>query len=357
MKLFTVGPVEMDDEIKAIGGEQVPYFRTQEFSNLMIDADNMLRDFMHAGANSKSIYLTASGTGALEATVINCLNQDDKVIVINGGTFGHRFVDLCEIYGIQHTDIVLTFGEKLEEKHFNKLNAKEFTALLVNIDETSTGQLYDIKLIADFCKKNNLLLIVDAISSFLCDQYDMEKYSIDATIISSQKGLCIAPGLSVVVLSERMLNERVINNSVRSMYFDFKDYMDNFKRGQTPFTPCVGICLQMHKALSMIKEKGLERHLQYIADVANDFRTKVTKIDGISVPKYPLSNAITPIIFDKDIATKVFEAMKDNYGITVNPTGGTMKERILRVAHIGNTKLEDNEVLISAIENVLNDLK
>ena len=357
MKLFTVGPVEMNSEIKAVGGLQVPYFRTQEFSSLMLEADEMLREFMHAGVNSKSVYLTASGTGALEATVMNCLTDKDNVIVINGGTFGHRFVDLCEVYGIPHTDITLEFGEQLEKKHFDSLKEDTYTALLVNIDETSTGQLYDIELISEFCKKHNLLLIVDAISSFLCDQYDMKKYGIDATIISSQKGLCIAPGLSVVVLSERMLRERVLDNNIRSMYFNFKDYLDNFKRGQTPFTPCVGICLQMHKALTMIKETGLENHLAYIDNVAKDFRAKVIKIDGVSVPKYALSNAITPIVFDRDVATKVFEALKDEYEITVNPTGGAMKERILRVAHIGDTKLEDNDILICAISDVLKSLK
>lgn len=357
MKLFTVGPVEMNEEIKAVGGQQVPYFRTEDFSKLMLEADEMLRGFMNAGEEAKSIYLTASGTGALEATVMNCLTCKDKVIVINGGTFGHRFSDLCNVYGIKHTDIVLDFGEQLTEKHFRNLFMEEYTALLVNIDETSTGQLYDIEIISKFCKKHNLLLIVDAISSFLCDQYDMKKYGIDATIISSQKGLCIAPGLSIVVLSEKMINERVSKNQVRSMYFDFKDYLENFKRGQTPFTPCVGICLQMYKALAMIKEKGLENHLAYIDNVAKDFRNKVVKIKGISVPKYALSNAITPIIFDRDVATKVFEALKDEYEITVNPTGGAMKERILRVAHIGDTKLKDNDILICAISKVLKSLK
>lgn len=355
MKLFTVGPVEMSKEIKAVGGQQVPYFRTQEFSKLMLEADGMLRGFMHAGEQAKSIYLTASGTGALEATVMNCLTEKDNVIVINGGTFGHRFSDLCNVYGIKHTDIILKLGEMLTEAHLKQLDGTQYTALLVNIDETSTGQLYDIELISAFCKKYNLLLIVDAISSFLCDEYDMEKYSIDVTIISSQKGLCIAPGLSVVVLSERMLNDRVVNNKVRSMYFDFKDYLYNFKRGQTPFTPCVGICLQMHKALTLIKKNGLENHLRYIANVAQDFRTKVQQLKGISIPDYPLSNAITPIIFDRDIATKVFESLKDNYAITVNPTGGAMKERILRIAHIGDTKVEDNDMLICAIKKVLED--
>jgi aspartate aminotransferase-like enzyme len=85
------------------------------------------------------------------------------------------------------------------------------------LHETSTGQLYDIKMISKFCKKNNMYLIVDAISTFLCDEYHMDENDIDVTIISSQKGLCVAPGMSMVAINSRILKERVMNNNV-SLY-------------------------------------------------------------------------------------------------------------------------------------------
>lgn len=151
----------------------VPYFRTQEFSNLMIDSDKLLRKFMHAGDDSKAIYLTASGTGAMESVIMNCLRKDDRVLVIDGGTFGHRFVDLCELHGIPYIAIKLDPNEKLTMQHLSRYNGQKITALLVNIDETSTGQLYDINILSTFCKRNGCYLIVDAISSYLIDPYDM----------------------------------------------------------------------------------------------------------------------------------------------------------------------------------------
>lgn len=354
MKLFTVGPVEMFDEVKAIRADKdsVPYFRTKEFSEMMLATDELLRKFAHADDGAKTIYLTASGTAAMEATLMNCFTEQDRLLVINGGSFGQRFVDICEVHHIPHDVLKLGYGEILGESQLRLFREKNYTALLVNIDETSTGQLYDIALLSDFCQSKGMYLIVDAISSFLCDKFDMAKYGVDAMIASSQKGACISPGLSMIVLSKRLVEERVETSNIRSLYFDFKDYLKNFQRGQTPYTPAVGICVELFTSLKMIDKIGLEQHLQNIADVASDFRDKI-KVLSVSLPKFPLSNAITPIIFDKPIAYKVFEILKDNYGIFVNPTGGKMADYSLRVAHIGQTSKEDNTMLVKMIEEAV----
>ncbi|KGQ26450.1 pyridoxal-phosphate-dependent aminotransferase family protein [Gallibacterium anatis] len=354
MKLFTIGPVDMLPEIKKIAGEQIPYFRTDEFSQMMLDSDCLLKKFMNAD-NCKSIYLTASGTAAMEATLMNCLRPNDNVLIINGGTFGKRFCEICDIHKYNYMSIDLNIDEQLTRQHLESFEKYNFSALIVNIHETSTGQLYNIELLSEFCKKKNIFLIVDAISSFLCDPYDMNKYNIDATIISSQKGLCIAPGLSIIVLSERILRERVNNNNIRSLYFDFKEYINNFERGQTPFTPCVGICLEMNKALKIIEDTGLQSYLNNIKNIALDFRNRIKSLP-VQLPTFQLSNAITPIIFHKPIAMAVFQKLKDDYQIIVNPTGGKYSDYILRISHIGATTIEDNKNLVNALEKIISHL-
>ena len=101
MKLFTVGPTQMRKENMEVGGQLVPYFRTKEFSEVMLDSDRLLQKFMHAPKGAKSIYLTASGTAAMEAVIMNCFNSHDKVLIIDGGTFGHRFVQMCDIHEVE----------------------------------------------------------------------------------------------------------------------------------------------------------------------------------------------------------------------------------------------------------------
>ena len=243
MKLFTIGPVQMFPETLDIRAQQIPYFRTTEFSQMMLKTDLLLKKVAGTGPESKVIYLTASGTAAMEATVMNCFSSEDKVLVIAGGTFGQRFAEICRVHEIPSESIVLKFGEILTREVLEKYNDQGFTGMLVNLHETSTGQLYDIGIISEFCKRNGLYLIVDAISTFLCDEFYMDEWGIDVTILSSQKGFCLAPGLSMIVLNGKIIREKVLPKKVKSMYFNFNDYLCNIARGQTPFTPAVGILI------------------------------------------------------------------------------------------------------------------
>ena len=211
MKYFSLGPVEMFPYTLEVAKKQVPYFRTPEFSEIMLDSEKRMKRVMNAPQDSKVIFLTASGTAAMEATIINCFTKEDKLLIINGGIFGKRFVDICCAFSIPYESVDLKFGEALTEHHLEKFENSGFTALVVNIHETSTGQLYDKRMLSAFCERNNMYFIVDAISSFLADEYDVEKYHIDATILSSQKGLSIGPGMSFVVLSDRLYNQKVVN--------------------------------------------------------------------------------------------------------------------------------------------------
>ncbi len=350
MRLFTVGPAQMYPHTLEVRNHVVPYFRTAEFSALMLDSASLMKKIMGADEASDVVFLTASGSGAMEATVINCFDKNDKLLVISGGTFGERFEQICDIHNIPYEALKLDKDEELTAAHFIKFENRGFTGLLVNLHETYTGQLYNIELISDFCQRNNLYLVVDAISTFLCDPYEMKKYGIDATIVSSQKGLCLAPGLSIVVLSPRMVEEKVMQIPSTCMYFDFKDYLLNIKRGQTPFTPCVGICFELNDMLHYIEDHGgVEGRVAEVKARCDYFRNKIRSLP-IDLPPFPLSNAITPIRFRKDIAMDLFTHLKDNKGMMVNPVGGPLGKSSIRVAHIGALTQSDYDDLLAEIE-------
>lgn len=354
MKLFTVGPVEMNEEILKQGGEPLPYFRTPEFSQIMFDIQNCFLKLMDTEEGAKLITLTASGTGAMEAAVLNVLTQEDKCLIIDGGGFGHRFTEICAMHGIPFESIKLHFGEKLTAQHLIPYEGQGFTALLVNIDETSTAQLYDYRMLGDFCRRNNCLYIVDAISSFLADEFSMKKGSIDVAITASQKALALPPGLSFVVLSPRVIRRRIGKVPKRSYYFDFEDYLVNMERGQTPFTPAVGILLQLQLRLREICETGLDKMIAMHRERAVLFRKLCGDI-GLQLPSYPMSNAVTALVFPKGGAEDLFVKMKDHYGKMLTPSGGALKDTVLRVGHLGNLTAEDYRELCAEIREVLGE--
>lgn len=353
MKLFTCGPVEMYENTLEISSKQIPYFRTQDFSNIMLKCQEQFLRFVNAPKPSYLAVMTASGTGAMETAVMNALNEKDKVLVIDGGGFGHRFSELCTHHGVTHDDIHLAFGETLTRNHLIPYENNGYTALLVNADETSTGQLYDLQMLGDFCTEQNMLFIVDAVSAFLVDEIDMQKMHIDLVLTASQKALALAPGLSFIVVNERM--KRIIDkNECVCTYLDLKDAFKNMERGQTPYTPAVGIVLQLADRLDQIDQIGVDKVIAQAQANAKYFRMRCDEI-GLKYGQYPLSNALTPLLFDDGKAYDYFLEAKEHYGLMLTPNGGSLSGSVLRVGHMGNLTTKDYDAVIEFLRRYCNE--
>lgn len=348
---FTVGPVMCSDEVCAVGGEQVPYFRTPEFSELMLENEKFMLEFSKAPSGSRVAFMTNSSTGSMEAVVMNCFSSDDKVLVIDGGSFGHRFVELCEIHEVPYVALKLKHGQKLTKEHLYEYDNMDFTGLLVNIDETSTGVLYDSEMLGEFCKKNNLFYVCDCVSSFLADPFDMTHCGADVMITGSQKVLACPPGISMIVLAPRAV-ERVTSRKVKSMYFDLADVLKNMERGQTPFTPAVGILRQINARLKEIEAAGgADAEIARVAAQAQDFREKIKELPFELVSESP-ANGVTSVHPINADAFEIFMELKDHYGIWICPNGGDMKSTVFRVGHIGYLDHDDNTTLINALKQM-----
>ena len=348
---FTVGPVMCSDEVCAVGGEQVPYFRTPEFSELMLENEKLMLEFSKAPKGSRVVFMTNSSTGSMEAVVMNCFTGSDKVLVIDGGSFGHRFVELCEIYDVPYVALKLKHGQKLTKEHLYEYDNMGFTGLLVNIDETSTGVLYDSEMLGEFCKINNMFYVCDCVSAFLADPFDMAHCGADVMITGSQKVLACPPGISMIVLTPRAV-ERVTNGKVKSMYFDLADNLKNMERGQTPFTPAVGILRQINARLKEIEAAGgADAEIVRVAAQAQDFREKIKELPFELVSESP-ANGVTSVHPLNADAFEIFMELKDHYGIWICPNGGDMKSTVFRVGHIGYLNHDDNTTLINALKDM-----
>jgi aspartate aminotransferase-like enzyme len=339
------------DMVRAIGQEQVPYFRTSEFSELVLECERILTEFAGAPEGSRSLFITGSGTASMEATVMNVFSTSDKVLVVNGGSFGHRFVELCELHDIPHVSIDLQLGQPLTAEHLAAYENQGFTGFLVNMHETSTGVLYDMPMISDFCKRNGLFLVVDAISAFLADPFNMAELDAQVMITGSQKALACPPGISIIVLSPKAV-ERVNNTKSRCMYFDLKDALKNGERGQTPFTPAVQTIRQIHARLKEIKANGgVASEVARMTMLANDFRSKIADLP-FEIFSPSMSNAVTSLHPLNASAHQIFLTMKDEYNIWICPNGGDLKDRVFRVGHIGCLTPEDNTTLVNAFKDM-----
>ena len=348
---FTVGPVQSAECVKEIGAVDVPYFRTSEFSNTMFENETLIKEFSGAPENSRVVFLTGSGTASMEAAVMNCFTPDDLVMVVNGGSFGQRFVDLCELHSVPYIEVKLPLGTAVTREQLEQCYQQGVTGLLINMHETSTGVLYDMNMVGEFCKSKNIFLVVDAISAFLADEFNMQAVGADVMIAGSQKALACPPGVSLIVLSPKAV-DRVNNANVNCLYLNLKNALKDGERGQTPFTPAVGTLLQINARIKEIQTAGGEEsEIQRTKLLADDFRNRISDLP-FEFFSCSMSNAVTAIHPVNASAYDIFLTLKDEYGIWVCPNGGELKDKVFRVGHIGNLTTNDNTTLINALEDM-----
>jgi len=345
--IFTPGPVKMSEEILQLGAKQTPYFRNSAFSEVTFACEKDLLQMVNAPEGSKVIFLTASGTAGMEAAVMNLLNKEDHALVINGGGFGARFVEICDTHDIPHTDF------KVENTNLSDIENlapdENHTALVVNAHETSIGLLYDLNAMGKYAVKKDMLYIVDAISMFVTDPLDMQQSNIDVVIASSQKGLALPPGLTMVILAPDAVKKC---QNIKSLYFNFKNYLSNAKRGQTPYTPAVTIMLQLEARLKQIKNRGgIEQSIASAKEIAHYFRESIKALPLKEFSPF-MPNAMTALSpSDGKSAMDIVNDLETNYKTMVCPNGGAERDSVFRVSHMGEMTKEYTDILINALHD------
>ena len=255
------------------------------------------------------------------------------------------------MHGIPHEIIRPKAGYGITAEDLAPFENAGFTAFLVNLDETSTGVLYDLPLIGEFCKRNSLFLIVDAISAFLADPIDMAASHVDVMIAGSQKALAVPPGISILALSPAALT-RIERIESGVMYLDLKLALKNGERGQTPFTPAVGTLLQINCRLRQLEKMGLQAELDRISALAADFRTRIQHLPFTMFSHAPATAVTSLEVAPTASAHTIFTTLKDEYSIWVCPNGGELAERVFRVGHIGDLTIDDNATLVAAFDDL-----
>jgi len=338
-----VFPGNIDESIMAIGSQPFIYMRTDEFSEINKESERILLDLIHCTGGRTIIY-TGSGTGAMSAVVENYVSTKKKAFVIDGGSFGYRWFQLCEYYNVPVYDYTVPFAKDIDYWELEKKVADERPdVFLCQHHETSTGQLFDLKQISMICHKYGVSLVVDVISSFLAEDLSMDELDIDICVTSTQKGLNVPPGLSVLFFNKR-LNDYKFNH--KGYYWDFDENFVNLKRGQTPFSPATIIYLQLHARLKQIQADGGEKcNIEQVHHRAKVFR-ELCKKYGWDVPADNPSAAVTGFQTHEKSERAIFRGLIEKYDTYIMPCG---VPGFYRVSHMG---LQTDEELIQLAERI-----
>jgi aspartate aminotransferase-like enzyme len=339
-RLF-VFPGGIDPEVLAVGSEPVPYARTDTFAASVLESERWLLQLLGA-TGGRLVSYTASGSAAMEAVVSNLVGPEDRVLVISAGTFGKRWVDLVSRYPHATLDVEQPpFGADLDyDRIERRLRQGNYRILLMQHHETSSGALFDVARLGRVCREAGTLLAVDAISSFLSDDFSMDRFGIDAVVLSSHKGLCLPPGLGFVGLGPKALDT---SWQQRGLYLDFRANLNSLKRGHPLYTPAVTLYLQLHRRLQLIREQGVAAVIDAVRRKALGFRRLLEADDRTMVAASP-SNCLSSFHVRCAARDVVPRLAADGWFImqSAEPTQ-------VRVAHLGTSTMDDHRELLARI--------
>ncbi len=353
--LMTPGPTPVPEDIRNEMAKPMIHHRTKEYQAIFKDATEGLKKIFKTSGDLFTF--TSSGTGAMEASIVNVLSPGDRIIVVRGGKFGERFGDIAKAYGVEVIPIDVEWGdapnpEVIKEAIRNNPSVK---GVYTTLCETSTATVYDIKAIGEVVKKTNALFVVDIISGLGADKFENDAWGVDIALCGSQKGLMIPPGLAFCSVSQKAW-KAAEESKLPKFYFSFKKYKKAYMDTDTPFTSAITLVIGLKKAVETINKKGVDNVIAEHENMAKAFR-EACKALGLAIFSRHPSSAVTGVNSPAGIsADEIIKLLKTEFGVTFAGGQDTLKGKIFRCAHMGGIDTEHTIESLKALEQALTKL-
>jgi len=355
--LLTPGPTQVPPQLCAVLGKPIIHHRTPQFQENLKQVLSGLQEVIQT---KNDVYLLASsGSGGMEAAVVNIVSPGDKAIAVDGGKFGERWVDLCQAFGAETIVHKVQWGKAPTAAEIKGLlDANPDTkAVFITLSETSTGVVSDVKAIGEVVKNTKAVLVVDAVSGLAVEPLKADEWHVDMVVSGSHKGLMLPPGVGFVTASPKAI--AYINAcATPRYYFDLREAKKAMEKTDTPFTPAIGIIIAMVESLRMIREQGLENIFKRFAHLAQGTRAGCKALGLELFPDASCaSQVLTAVKLPSSIdGEKLVKVMRDTYGISVAGGQDKLKGKIIRIAHMG--ALDEYDILtgIACLEKVLHQM-
>lgn len=357
--LMIPGPTPVPPSVLREHSTPVINHRGEEFAKLWGEIQEGLKNVFQT-QNDIIIY-PASGTGAMEAAIVNTTSPGDKVLSISIGAFGDRFAEIAKNFGADVIKCNFEWGETADISVVEKTLKENpgIKVILATHNETSTGVVQDIEKIAELSKKYNCLLLVDAISSLGAIDLKTDLWGVDIVVAGSQKALMLPPGLSFVCVSQKAWDASEKATSPK-YYWQFKLYKKWMPKGQTPYTPALPQLYGLRESLKIIlNEIGLENNFKRHKILAKATREgiKALGFELLCKDENIASPTVTSIIGKENIEIKKLrKILREKYNIVTAGGQGKLEDKIFRIGHLGFVGTMDIIATLSALEMALYEL-
>jgi serine---pyruvate transaminase len=357
-RIFAPGPTPVPEAVLGELAKSPLHHRTKEFIEILSRVKVGLQFLFQT--KQPAYLLAASGTGAMETTIVNCFSAGDEVLVINGGKFGERWGKIAAAYGLKVHTLTVEWGDAVDPESIAKeLKANpKIRGVLFQASETSTGVYHPVKEIADVVHRNSdALVIVDAITALGVTDLPMDEWKLDVVVSGSQKALMLPPGLAFLALSERAQEFRK-TSTLPKFYYNLAAEDKAAAGGETAWTPAVSLIVGLDVVLERMKATGLAPVFKFHHRLAEATRQGVQAMNLKLFPKESPSPALTAVHVPSGIpeGKKIISHLRDRFGITIAGGQDQWKGKIFRIAHLGYYDELEMLTILSALEMTLKKL-
>lgn len=337
-RLLCPGPTPVPEDLRTALTETSLYHRSDEFYKVFQRAASGLRPIF--GSAEDPLILACSGSGAMEAAVCRLTAPGDRVVVVDGGKFGERWVKINQVFGNDVERVEIPWGASPDPETIvaaltgRTQGSHPAKALFLQANETSTGAYYNIEAMIPRIRKSfQGLIIVDCISSLGAHPMRMHAWDIDCVVAGSQKGFGLPPGLAFIALSERAWKVR---SDRPRFYFDLDAERKGQAKGRSAYTPAINLVIALDRALEQIHAMGVERWNGHHARLANAIRGGIKALGFNLFPTGTPSNALTAVQLPAGVdGNEIVRIARDQYGAFLAGGQDQLKGKIIRIAHLG----------------------
>ena len=351
-RLFAPGPTPIPPEALAALARPIVYHRSPDFEAVLAEVrDGLKMIFQTAG---EVILMAASGTGAMEAAVVNTLARGDRALVIRGGKFGERWGEICQGHGIPCEAIDVEWGSAVDPGRVADALRRlpDIRAVLATHSETSTGVLHDMQAIAEVVRPTPAVLVADCVTSLGVADVQTDAWGLDVAVAGSQKALMIPPGLAFCTMSEKAW-AAAARSDLPKFYFHLAAERKNLLKNQNAFTPAVSLVVALRETLAMIRAEGLANVFARHERLAAATRAAVRALGcGLFAQRPGLAcTAATPPPGIE--ASAIVKTLRAEHGITIAGGQDRLKGKIFRISHMGYVDASDIVMVVGALERTL----
>jgi aspartate aminotransferase-like enzyme len=300
----------------------------------------------------------SSGSGAMEAAIVNSFSPGDAVLSVTCGAFGNRIAKIASAFGLNVTRHEVVWGRAADPEAVALALAAvpNVRGVLLTQNETSTGITNDIEALARAIRQQNkdALILVDAVSSLGCIDLRMDEWDLDVVFTGSQKGWMVPPGLSMIGVSDRAW-AATEHATLPRFYWDFRMTRKSLEKGQTPYTPPISIYYGLDVSLPMMREEGREAILARHAAAGKLVRERAQAM-GLTLFADPAfaSNTVTAINVPEGVDGKALtKALRENEGVVIAGGQERLEGKIIRIGHLGYFNEADLTACMDALERQL----